>query len=511
MEHFSFTYADSETPSLSDVTLKIRKGEFVLLTGKSGCGKTTLTRCVNGLIPDFFEGKLFGNCFVWGMDIKKHEAGDYSPFVGSVFQDPRSQFFTLHVKTEISFSCENLGTPREQIQKGCQEAVNVLEIKHLLNKSIFHLSSGEKQKVAVASTYAAGVHVFVLDEPSANLDEVGTKQIFEVLKKLKEQGHTIIISEHKIYYLKELVDRVILMQDGKIKEDITGKEFAIRPSNWFFENGLRQNDLEVIMPTLPFTSSPQNDSQIRVEDISFYYDKKIPLWKNVSFEAGSGDIVGVIGKNGVGKSTLFRVLMGLEKSKSGKIYMNQKYAAKGQRKKNSFYVMQDVDYQLFAPSVLEEMLLGTSETEEEKKKAMHLLEYFGLAPYVHAHPSELSGGQKQRLSIALAYMGNADFLYLDEPTSGLDGENMLLVSRAICNLAKKGCCIFVITHDYEFAAQTFRSLLIFKQREKVIRIPPEQYDPKRLYQNFKLEKENKNEYKKQKQSGFERFDTDWCI
>lgn len=488
MEHFCFTYAGSESPSLSDVTLTIKQGEFVLLTGKSGCGKTTFTRCLNGLIPDFFEGNLYGNCCVWGMDIKNHEAGDYSQFIGSVFQDPRSQFFTLHVKTEIPFTSENLGVPREQIQKGYQEAANVLEINHILNKSIFHLSSGEKQKVAVASAYAAGVHVFVLDEPSANLDEEGTKQLFEVLKKLKEQGHTIIISEHKIHYLKELVDRIILVQDGKIKEDMTGKEFSLKPSHWFFETGLRQIDLSAIMPTFPYKDCFQNDIQIRAEDISFYYDKKIPLWKNVSFEAGSGDIVGVIGKNGAGKSTLFRVLMGLEKSKSGKIYINQKFAAKGRRKNHSFYVMQDVDYQLFAPSVLEEMLLGTSKTEEEKKKALHLLEYFGLTPYVSTHPSELSGGQKQRLSIALAYMSNADFLYLDEPTSGLDGQNMLLVRDAICDLAKKGCCIFVITHDYEFAAQTFRSLLIFKQREQVVRVPPEQYDPKSLYQIFQINK-----------------------
>ena len=167
---FSFTYKESDNFGVHDINLTIQEGEFIVLTGPSGCGKTTLTRCMNGLIPDFFEGKLSGNCQICGMDISEHETGDYSAYVGSVFQDPRSQFFTLHVKTELPFPSENLGIPMGEIQKRLNGTVKELHIESLLQKSIFQLSSGEKQKVAVASVYTAGVNIYVLDEPSANLD-----------------------------------------------------------------------------------------------------------------------------------------------------------------------------------------------------------------------------------------------------------------------------------------------------------------------------------------------------
>ena len=155
---FSFAY-DSNTFGIHDIDLTIQEGEFIVLTGKSGCGKTTLTRCINGLIPDFFEGTITGSCRVCGMDISEHETGDYSSYVGSVFQDPRSQFFTLHVKTEIPFPSENLGTPSSVIQDRFQNTVKQLNISNLLKKSIFELSSGEKQKVAIASIYTANVQI----------------------------------------------------------------------------------------------------------------------------------------------------------------------------------------------------------------------------------------------------------------------------------------------------------------------------------------------------------------
>lgn len=484
MEHFTFFYEDSKYPSLSDVTLKINAGEVVLLTGKSGCGKTTFTRCINGLIPDFFEGVIEGSCTVCEMEIKKQETGDYAPFVGSVFQDPRSQFFTLHVKTEIPFPSENLGHERGNIQNHCIEAIELFDLYNVYNKNIFNLSSGEKQKIAVASVYAAGVHVFVLDEPSANLDEVGTKQLLEILQRLKAQGHTIIISEHRVHYLKDLIDRIILLKDGKIAVDLDQTQLTLLTPERRKEYALRQFDLDDIIFSPPVFQKSMMERQISAQDLTFYYHKKSPLWNHVSFTATGGDIVGVIGRNGVGKSTLCRILMGLEKQCEGKITVNQKKVSKKQRRNLSFYVMQDVDYQLFASSVLEEMLLGTSESEEDHQKAVRTLEYFGLSDYSKVHPSRLSGGQKQRLSIALAYMSNAKILFMDEPTSGLDGENMNLVSHAIRELAKKGCIIFVITHDYEFAAGTFRSLIVFDDKGKVTRVPPDKYKAQELYQKF---------------------------
>lgn len=484
---FSFAY-DSNTFGIHDIDLTIQEGEFIVLTGKSGCGKTTLTRCINGLIPDFFEGTITGSCRVCGMDISEHETGDYSSYVGSVFQDPRSQFFTLHVKTEIPFPSENLGTPSSVIQDRFRNTVKQLNISNLLKKSIFELSSGEKQKVAIASIYTANVQIYVLDEPSANLDWEGTKQLKKLLGQLKEQGCTIIISEHKLYYLKDLADRVVILKDGQINTILSGNEFKAQSTNWFHDNGLRQVNLKDIVcsPALVKAAAREQVS-IRAENLSFGYQPKQLLWKDVSFECQSGDIVGIVGKNGTGKSSLIRVLMGLEKPKSGKISIAGKYASKQQRRHKSFYVMQDVDYQFFAGSVISEMVTGFEKNPTAYERAREILRKFSLEEYEDVHPSTLSGGQKQRLSIALSCMSDVPFLYFDEPTSGLDAENMKLVSETITEQAAAGKIAFVITHDYEFAAALFTSLLVVQDDHSIKRISPDEYRSETLSKIFELE------------------------
>lgn len=485
---FSFTYNESDNFGVHDINLTIQEGEFIVLTGPSGCGKTTLTRCMNGLIPDFFEGKLSGNCRICGMDISEHETGDYSAYVGSVFQDPRSQFFTLHVKTELPFPSENLGTPMKEIQKRMNGTIKELHIEKLLQKNIFQLSSGEKQKVAVASVYTAGVNVYVLDEPSANLDWIGTEQLRQLLKQLKEQGCTIIVSEHKLYYLRDLADRMVILQNGRIQKILDDTEINQCSDKWLTSNGLRHLDLKQIKQTsVTIPKFDHTPISIRAENLSFKYPREQLLWSNVSFSCKGGDVVGIVGKNGTGKSTLIRVLMGLEKPQSGKICLCGKYASRQQRRKKSFYVMQDVDYQFFAGSVLEEMLSGHEKELDALEKAREILKSFSLEDYEDVHPSTLSGGQKQRLSIALSCMCDIPFLYFDEPTSGLDAENMQLVRETIKERAQSGCVAFVITHDYEFAATLFTSLLIVQDDHSVKRITPDQYQPSILSKIFELE------------------------
>lgn len=479
---------DSNTFGIHDIDLTIQEGEFIVLTGKSGCGKTTLTRCINGLIPDFFEGTITGSCRVCGMDISEHETGDYSSYVGSVFQDPRSQFFTLHVKTEIPFPSENLGTPSPVIQDRFRNTVKQLNISNLLKKSIFELSSGEKQKVAIASIYTANVQIYVLDEPSANLDWEGTKQLKKLLGQLKEQGCTIIISEHKLYYLKDLADRVVILKDGQINTILSGNEFKAQSTNWFHDNGLRQVNLkDIVCNPASVKAATREQVSVRAENLSFGYQSKQLLWKDVSFECQSGDIVGIVGKNGTGKSSLIRVLMGLEKPKSGKISIAGKYASKQQRRHKSFYVMQDVDYQFFAGSVISEMVTGFEKNPTAYERAREILRKFSLEGYENVHPSTLSGGQKQRLSIALSCMSDAPFLYFDEPTSGLDAENMKLVSETITEQAAAGKIAFVITHDYEFAASLFTSLLVVQDDHSIKRISPDEYRSETLSKIFELE------------------------
>ncbi|GMQ58844.1 energy-coupling factor ABC transporter ATP-binding protein [Vallitalea sediminicola] len=482
--HLYFKYEGSDEQALSDINLSIRKGEFIVLTGKSGCGKTTLTRCVNGLIPNFYNGEFRGKAKVKNYDLSKDEIREISREVGSVFQDPRSQFFTLHVKTEIPFSSENYGIDSEVIQENIKKSVEDLKLHNLINKNILNLSSGEKQKIAVASVYTLGALIYVLDEPSSNLDSEGTKQLGEILKKLKEKGHTIIISEHRLNYLKDLADRVVYMENGSIKEIINGKDFVQKSPLWLDKKDLRQlyiSPIELLKYKRNFKQVKANPL-LKVNNLSFRYRGGKYIFDNVSFDSYGGDVIGILGKNGVGKSTLLKVLMGLENPNKGEIYIDDKKASKRVRIKNSTYVMQDVDYQLFAPSVLEEMIMGLPDSKEIRDKAKKYLSYFNLGKYIERHPASLSGGQKQRLAIAMACMKDSRLLFFDEPTSGLDAANMKQVSSAIRKISNSNRCIFVITHDEEFANLTFNTVLKLNEDKTII------------YYNMNKEKNN---YKKE--------------
>ena len=477
-QDFSFLYQDGKD-GVFDINLTIRKGEFVVLTGQSGCGKTTLTRCMNGLIPDFYEGTFQGKSVVCGMEMGKHETGDYAGYVGSVFQDPRSQFFTLGVRTEISFPSENLGMARETMQQRYIETVEKMQIEDILQRGILSLSSGEKQKVAVASVYTAGVSVYVLDEPSANLDWQGTMQLAKVLSVLKEKGCTIIVSEHRLHYLKDLADRIVMLEKGRITADLSKEKINNCSSEWFREHKIRQIDLSGIKSEVPKIGEIAEKQTFTAENLSFWYQRGEVLWKNVNVSCESGAIIGLVGKNGSGKSTMLQVLMGLKKAKDGKIYINGKKISKRQLREQSFYMMQDADYQFLTNSVMDEMLAGQKQADAEQR-ATKILAYYGLEAYADTHPSVLSGGQKQRLSMALLEMSDKQLLFFDEPTSGLDAANMEIVRKSMIRLAEKGRILFVITHDYEFAASLFTALLVFKEGETVNWISPEEYQPKQL-------------------------------
>lgn len=340
-----------------------------------------------------------------------------------------------------------------------------------------YLSGGEMQKIAAASVYCAGVDIYVLDEPSANLDTAGTEQLKCLLEKLKAQGKTIVVSEHKLYYLRDIADKFICMKSGTIGRIIGKEELAKLSPEELSEMGLRQLRLENVKCTVPQTITYFDEITLEAKDISFHYKGGVSLWKDVSFSCKGGEVIGITGKNGAGKSTLIRVLMGLEKPSSGRIFINCKPADKKHRRGKSFYVMQDVDYQLIAGSVRKEMLMDHENEDNIDERINSLLSEFSLSEYAELHPSELSGGQKQRLSIALACLSGKKILLFDEPTSGLDAENMRLVRSTIIKMAQKGCICFVITHDYEFAADCFTSLLKI-EGETIRHYAPNEYSPK---------------------------------
>ncbi len=452
MEDVSFRYSNSKGDALKHINLHIHQGEFVVLLGSSGCGKTTITRLINRLVPEFFEGELEGNVYIDGRDTSDMDIQDLTGIVGSVFQDPRSQFFATDTTAEIAFSCENVGLSREELCRRMEMAVNDLQIRRLLERSIFELSSGEKQSIAIASVYALSPKILVLDEPSANLDSAATQHLMEILDSLKKQGYTIVISEHRVHYLRDIADRVILIENGKIKKEISGKDFRNLSNEEANAMGLRSINLLSVLPQ--GSCCHTGEKQIELKDISYYYGKSNGPLRNITFSAGKGDIVGIIGSNGVGKSTLLEIICGLKKEISGSFLMSGKPVNQKIRNRDTFFVMQDSDYQLFTESVEKELYLGNIENDFLREKGMSLLNRMGLSDYLQRHPASLSGGQKQRLCIAVACMKNTDMICFDEPTSGLDYTSMKNVSSLLYELSQDGKTLFVTSHDYEFLMST---------------------------------------------------------
>ena len=447
-EKVSFTYQESmQHGGLRDINLTIHKGECVLLCGRSGCGKTTLTRLVNGLIPYFYPGEVTGTTYVDGKNIQDYPMYEVSEYVGSVFQNPRSQFFNVDTDSEISFGMENLTYPREKMKERISKTVTELDIAHLTGRSIFELSGGEKQKVAFASVYAMSPDIYLLDEPSSNLDIDAIEDLRRTLELLKKQGKTILIAEHRIYYLKDLVDRIVYMRDGAVSAVFSPNEFLSISEEQRNSMGLRALDLSKIKPCVVAGSSRKPILEVR--NLALFYKKKLIL-DNLNLSAAPGEIIGIIGHNGAGKSTFSRTLCGLHTNCTGQILWNGKELNAKSRLKRSYMVMQDVSYQLFADTLEKECVFGIRHPDLDAAK--QAMERLGIYDYRTHHPNTLSGGQKQRAAVAVSMVCRKDILIFDEPTSGLDYDSMTQVVGLFQTLSQMGKVIFVVTHDYEFLA-----------------------------------------------------------
>lgn len=443
--NINFRYAGgSDAGGLVNINLTIPDGQVILLCGQSGCGKSTLTRLINGLIPNYFEGELNGEVLLDGRNISKIPLYETAKYVGSVFQNPRTQFFTVDSTSELAFGCENQGLSENEIIRRVKLTVDQFDMEDLLGKNIFSLSGGEKQKIACASVSASNPTIIVLDEPSSNLDVSATRDLRRMIQIWKQQGKTIIIAEHRLYYLKDLIDRVVYLKDGKIERDYPASDALELSIVQLGQMGLRPFELATFPLTVHLDTTK---GLVELENFHFAYTKKRDVLDIDSLSLPQTGIIAVIGHNGAGKSTLARCLCGLERYCKGIVKVDGKPYNRKQRLSLCYMVMQDVNHQLFAESIEEEMLISMSEPASDKAEA--ILERLDLLQFKARHPMALSGGQKQRAAIATALVSERKILVLDEPTSGLDLEHMKEVADELGMLQEMGKTTLVITHDYE--------------------------------------------------------------
>ncbi|MGE7114297.1 ABC transporter ATP-binding protein [Lysinibacillus sp. NPDC047702] len=432
---------------LKDLSLQVATGECVVITGPSGSGKTTLGRILNGLIPHFYEGKLVGKINIAGHDTKTTPLWQLSQNIASVFQDPKSQFFTSITEDELVFEMENYGVESKQINSRLEHILNTTGLQLLRHQPLDYLSSGQKQQVAIAATQLIEPELFIMDEPSANLDLHATAELEKTLLQLKAQYKTMVIIEHRLHYLMNIADRILYMKNGRIEQSFTPEELKMLSNEVLISLGLRSPILE--HGHLHLTKY-DNKPLFTIDKITIQYKKHAkPILNHFTLALPRGQVTALIGHNGAGKTTLARNLTGLIKERSGTIKLNAETLPPNKRMTKVWFVMQDTVYQLFTDSVWHEILLTHP---EETEKAGRILQQLQLWHLKDRHPATLSGGEKQRLVLAVGLMQNATLFILDEPTSGLDGFNLTRVANLITTLAKNDCHVLVITHDPELVA-----------------------------------------------------------
>lgn len=426
-----------------DINIKVKKNRVTLLTGKSGCGKSSLLMCITGVISDIIEGNITGEIIYKGKNIENKGVKAVSGEIAYMFQDPDSQLCTFTVEDEIAFGLENIKMEPSHMDHTIDKVLKLTGISHLKKRQLNHLSGGEKQKVALASILALDPEVILMDEPTANLDPKSTIEIINLIRDLRDKfGKTILIVEHKINEFSEIIDDVIWFEREQAKN--IDKEFFIQSYK-----------SESCIPTVNRKQS-NTEKVLEAKGIYFSYNKNIKVLKNVNFSLHKGEIAAIIGPNGAGKSTLSKILMGLLKPEKGAILVkgtNIKNINPKDLGEHMGLVFQNPEHQFIKMTVEKEMVLSLEIRKQcpevIKDTVDSYLSMFDLDKHRLSNPFSLSQGQKRRLSTASIMINGQSILILDEPTYGQDRSNLKELINLLYKINSEGTSILMITHDMD--------------------------------------------------------------
>ena len=500
--NFSFQYRAQKRPTLTDINLEIYPGERVLIAGPSGSGKSTLAGCINGLNPFSNPGACTGTLTVDGVDAPHSSLFELSAHVGTVLQDPDSQFIGLTVGEDIAFALENSCTPQDEMHAITRHAAELVGIENHLGYAPHELSGGQKQRVSLAGVMVDQVKILLFDEPLANLDPATGKQAIELIDEIqKKTDTTVLIIEHRLGdVLWRNVDRIVLVNGGTILADLRPDELL--SGSLLAENGIREplyvtalryagvditpdkhpahvdslvlDDTDTQKLRDWFTARPRPAAQpereplLEVKGLSFGYQKGQQTLRDVSFSIGKGEMVSIVGRNGAGKSTLSKLICGFETPDAGEIFLNGKPLAEEnirRRAQHIGYVMQNPNQMISKTMIYEEVALGLQRsglTEEQiREKVEATLRVCGLYPFRNWPISALSFGQKKRVTIASVLVLDPELILLDEPTAGQDFRHYTDIMEFLRGLNARGVTVVMITHDMHLMLEYTRRALVF--------------------------------------------------
>jgi energy-coupling factor transport system ATP-binding protein len=515
----TYYYPGEGEPALRDVNLEIYPGEFVLIIGPSGCGKSTLALALNGIIPQEMEGRIGGRVSINGHDTRENPVYALATQIGIVFQDPDSQLCSLYVEDEVAFGPANLMLARDDILARVERSLQAVGEAGLRRKLIYEISGGQKQRVAIASVLAMEPRILLFDEPTANLDPLGTVQIFDLMRRLnQEQGYTIIVIEHNVDSVMSHADRLVLMDHGSVLSNGPTREvmraegrriadqlglriphiadLALRlaerdlPLEPFpltvpeaAEAIQRLGDRLVFAPLDPTPPAPSAVAPIiETRQLNFTYPDGMHAVRDVSLAIYPGEIIGLVGKNGSGKSTLTSLWMGLNKPTAGEgrlAGLDLAEAATKALAAKAGYVFQYPEHQFVAETVGDEVAFSLKAKKrpaaEIEARVSQVLALFGLEKVRAKHPLRLSMGQKRRLSVATMLVLDPEILILDEPTTGQDKKNIDNIMDILLRINQQGTTIVLVTHDMNLVARYCTRLLIMDRGEVVFQGSPREY------------------------------------